>query len=131
MNPDDSTEKLKSRELYGRLTQLPLRERPRMLSPPWERSFFQGHRLTLLLAVFIGLVVNGGAAMLHLRSWVPLLSPVIASGLLPALHGALCSGIFSTNTGTVCRDTEPVRFWLGMLFLSVCILIAAAAAWLI
>jgi hypothetical protein len=105
---------------YKELINTPIKERPVSLAPPWNKDYFTGVALLLISLPLIVSVINCLLAIMILGNFVPLLPTLIGSGFLFGAHGAVCSGISSSGQATYCKESEPLRFWLGA---SVCYLV--------
>lgn len=110
---------------------MPMSERPTFLPPPWSRKFFQGRALLALAVPLLLLVCNCAWAIVVRGTAIPLLPTIIATGFLFGAHGTIFSGVSSSNTATICVSTEPIRFWMSVVFLYLATMLLGFGSWVI
>jgi hypothetical protein len=107
-----------SSDAYEGLDQVPMAERPRMIGalPRGAVYFRTWQTLRWFLLLTIPLLASGIAWWSRKDSvWGFVGVCAIGGACLICLFVALCSGMSSSNNGTVFRHREPIRFWLDIL----------------
>lgn len=111
---------------------LPVSERMKRISVvSWEKGYYAEWRKVRWFILLLAPVAAGALRrLLAAKYGLGLLGFLLGSGFTLILYFALLRGGVSSNKGTYFRTTEPVRFWLDILFVTAFYLLALYGLWL-
>ena len=116
---------------YDHLRELPVSERPKMLTPVYCREYLSGQYLCFLLLLVLPIIANAVIGGVILQQWWAVLSGVIGLAGVSIFHIAISSGMISSNIGTYFRESEPTRFWISCFFVICAIILPSIGVWFI